>query len=95
MREIGWAQLHENVAAEGLSDNICCGCTDLFAGKPAPTVIKGCPNSMFASEPCGSGLAREGPVATTQIPTRRVIFPGAETQNANPRVGVLFSSSEA
>jgi hypothetical protein len=45
--------------------------------------------------PCGSEPAREeaGRPNTTSEP--RLDFRGVQTQNANPKVGVLFSSNEA
>jgi len=84
MRENGFVQVHVNVA----TSQKLVGSSGLFAGKPAPTGFS--VNAEFVNDRdhCGSGLARDEASSPCK-PFK------PETQNANPKVGVLFSSSAA
>jgi len=52
-------------------------------------------SEVFTGDPCGSGLAREEASSPNTNSDPAPNFCGSGTQNANPKVGVLFSSKEA
>jgi hypothetical protein len=85
MRENGLAQVHVNVA----TSQKLVGSSGLFAGKPAPTGF--CCEHKTADNP--NNLWERACPRRGHWFQHKWLNP--ETQNANPKVGVLFSSSEA
>jgi hypothetical protein len=84
MQENGLAVMHINVAIK----QKLAGNAGLFAGKPAPTGFRVCPQFCVHSKSLWErACPRRGQLL--QQPFQ------PEMQNANPKVGVLFSSSAA
>jgi hypothetical protein len=95
MQEIGLGALHANVATSGLSAGIGCGCSGLIASRLAPTMISVVHKFCIQRKTCGSEPARDEASSYNPLSDSENARLVAAHKNANPKVGVLFSSSEA